>query len=345
MNFGILGSGSWGTALAKILTDNGNTIHWWNRSEAAIQHFKTRYHNPQYLQSARFDIQKLQLSSDPVSVIKHADVIVIAIPSAYAAAVLSPLDSDIFKGKKIVSAIKGILPDQNLLLNDYLKKQFDFSLEDYFTVLGPCHAEEIASEKLSYLTFTGYDQPTAELIASAFKTAYLNTITNTDIYGVQYAAVLKNIYAVGAGMAHGLDYGDNFLSVLIANSADEMAGFLRKAGILNAEVGYIDHGNSPAKETHHNYAASVYLGDLLVTCYSLFSRNRTFGNMIGKGYSVQAAQLEMSMVAEGYNASKCMYLINQQIGAGMPIAETIYQVLWQHIPASEGFKNIEGCLV
>ncbi len=346
MNFGILGSGSWGTALAKILTDGGQTIRWWNRSETAIQHFKTRFHNPQYLPSARFDISKLLLTSNAEEVIQQSDVIVIAVPSAFAAEVLSSLPAGIFTGKKIVSAIKGILPDQNLLLNDYLKQEFQVPLEDYFAVLGPCHAEEVAAEKLSYLTFTGIDEKVTAAIAAYFKTAYVRTILNKDIYGVQYAAVLKNIYAVGAGIAHGLDYGDNFLSVLIANSADEMAGFLRKAGIINAEVGYIEHRRkTKLPQTHHNYAASVYLGDLLVTCYSLYSRNRTFGNMIGKGYAVKAAQLEMSMVAEGYNASKCMYIINQKIESDMPIAETVYKILWQNLPAITGFNNIEESLV
>ncbi|MEO8769266.1 MAG: NAD(P)H-dependent glycerol-3-phosphate dehydrogenase [Ferruginibacter sp.] len=346
MKFGILGSGSWGTALAKILTDSGQKIYWWNRSEDAISHFKTRFHNPQYLTSARFDINKLQLTSDAGEVIKNSDCIVIAIPSAFALDVLSNLDKNIFEGKKIVSAIKGILPEQNLLLNDYLKDHFNVELENYFALLGPCHAEEIAAEKLSYLTFTGIDERTTHEIAGYFKTAYLNTVQNKDIYGVQYAAVLKNIYAVGAGIAHGLDYGDNFLSVLIANSADEMAGFLRKAGIINAEVGYIEHKKSSSEiQIHNNYAASVYLGDLLVTCYSLFSRNRTFGNMIGKGYSVKAAQLEMSMVAEGYNASKCMHIINQNIKAAMPIAEAIYKILWQNAEARSEFKQIEKTLI
>ena len=346
MTFGILGSGSWGTALAKILTDNGNKIYWWNRSEEAIQQFKTRHHNPQYLSSARFDIKKLFLTSHAEEVIKNSDIIVIAIPSAFTTEVLSALDKNIFQGKKIVSAIKGILPEQNVLLNDYLKDNFNVAIENYFTVLGPCHAEEIAAEKLSYLTFTGVDEKYTAIISGYFKTLYINTIQNRDIYGVQYAAVLKNIYAVGAGIAHGLDYGDNFLSVLIANSADEMAGFLRKAGIINAEVGYIEHKNPAGlQHAHNNYATSVYLGDLLVTCYSLFSRNRTFGNMIGKGYAVKAAQLEMSMIAEGYNASKCMHIINQSIGADMPVAETIYQILWQNIPASRGFKEIEINLV
>ena len=346
MTFGILGSGSWGTALAKILTDNGQTIRWWNRSETAITQFKIRSHNPHYLSTARFNISQLKLTTDAEEVIRSSETIVIAIPSAYAIDVFRNLPRNIFEGKKIVSAIKGILPEENLLLNDYLKQHFNVSLENYFAVLGPCHAEEVAQEKLSYLTFTGIDTPETTIIAGYFKTPYMNTIINKDIYGVQYAAVLKNIYAVGAGIAHGLDYGDNFLSVLIANSADEMAGFLRKAGYINAEVGYIDHQkNAPLHEEHNNYAASVYLGDLLVTCYSLHSRNRTFGNMIGKGYSVKAAQLEMSMVAEGYYASKCMFIINEGVKAEMPIASTIYDILWNRLDAADGFKKIEEGLV
>jgi len=354
MKFGILGSGSWGTALAKILTDNGHSIYWWNRNELSIKQIISRHHNPQYLSTAYFDTSKLKLTTSVEEVIINSDCIVVAVPSAYIIGILSQLDKNIFSGKKILSAIKGILPNNNLLLNDFLRDEFNVELQNYFAVLGPCHAEEVAAEKLSYLTFSGVDEIVTREIASHFKNDYLNTVENNDIYGVQYAAVLKNIYAVGAGLAHGLDYGDNFLSVLIANSADEMAGFLRKAGVQNIQVGSIEHlhattDNRPpiTADTMRttNYAASVYLGDLLVTCYSLYSRNRTFGNMIGKGYSVQSAQLEMRMVAEGYNASKCMYLINEKINAEMPIAETVYRILWQNIPAAEGFKYIESELV
>lgn len=345
MTFGILGSGSWGTAIAKILTDNGQTIEWWNRSQKAIDQIISRRHNPHYLSTAYFNPNQLKLTTNPVEVIRNSDVIIIAIPSAYAAQTLLTLDKNIFGGKKIISAIKGILPAQNLLLNDFLKNEFDFPLENYYAVLGPCHAEEVAAEKLSYLTFSGIDAEGTHEIATHFKTDYLNTVENDDIYGVQFASVLKNIYAVGAGMAHGLDYGDNFLSVLIANSADEMAGFLKKAGIKNIEVGHVNTLPPAHKHRSNNYAASAYLGDLLVTCYSLYSRNRTFGNMIGKGYSVQSAQLEMSMVAEGYNASKCMYHINQTIMAEMPIAETVYRILWEHLPPAEGFKKIEMALI
>ncbi|HQW84243.1 MAG TPA: NAD(P)-binding domain-containing protein [Ferruginibacter sp.] len=345
MNFGILGSGSWGTAIAKILTDNGNSIYWWNRSEEHIRYMLTRNHNPQYLSTAHFDISKLNLTINPAEVIANSDCIVIVIPSAYTDEALKGLDRNIFKGKKIISAIKGILPEHNILLNEYLKIEFDVPLNDYFAVLGPCHAEEVAAEKLSYLTFSGIDENTTHAIAKCFKTQYINTVENDDIYGVQYAAVLKNIYAVGSGIAHGLDYGDNFLSVFIANAADEMAGFLKKAGIKNIEVGHTTSTQVKIEHKKNNYAASVYLGDLLVTCYSLHSRNRAFGNMIGKGYTVKAAQLEMSMVAEGYNASKCMNIINQKIKADMPIADTVYKILWENLPATEGFSMIEQTLV
>jgi len=345
MTFGILGSGSWGTALAKMLTDNGHVIHWWNRSQKSIDQIILRRHNPHYLNTAYFNIDQLRLSTDPAEIINQSECIVIAVPSAYAVETLSALDKNIFAGKKIVSAIKGILPGYNLLLNDFLKNEFNFPIENYFAVLGPCHAEEVAAEKLSYLTFSGTDEAATHEIAMSFKTEYINTIENDDILGVQFAAVLKNIYAVGAGMAHGLDYGDNFLSVFIANSADEMAGFLKKVGIKNIEVGHAEalplvHDHRP-----NNYAASVYLGDLLVTCYSLYSRNRMFGNMIGKGYSVKSAQIEMSMVAEGYNACKCMYVVNKIIKAEMPIAETIYHILWENLSPQEGFKKIEEELI
>jgi glycerol-3-phosphate dehydrogenase (NAD(P)+) len=332
MQFGILGSGSWATALAKILTDNDNSIHWWIRNQATIAHIEKRHHNPHYLHSAYFSTNLLFLNNYIREVIDKSDVVVIAVPSAYIMDALSGLPKDSFKGKKVVSAIKGILPTCNQLLNDYLADNFEFDLKDYYTVLGPCHAEEVASEKLSYLTFSGTDEEMAKEISTNFQTHYLNTVVNNDVLGVQYAAVLKNIYALGAGIAHGLEYGDNFLSVYIANSADEMVGFLRKVVSGHAQIDQI------------NYAASVYLGDLLVTCYSLFSRNRTFGNMIGKGYSVKAAQLELNMVAEGYNAAKCIFTINQTVGAEMPIAETIYKILWDNLPPIEGFRSIEEIL-
>jgi len=341
-----MGSGSWATALAKILTDKGHAINWWIRSESSIAHLRARHHNPQYLPSVYFDTSLLSLSPDVREVVAASDCLVMAVPSAYTAGTLETLDKNALQGKKVLSAIKGILPEQNLLLNEYLGKTFDFPTGDYFTVMGPCHAEEVAAEKLSYLTFSGEDETCTREIASHFSTDYLNTVINGDVYGVQYAAILKNIYALGAGIAHGLEYGDNFLSVLIANCADEMAGFLRRVGKRNIELGVHAGQEDPVSHRESvNYTSSVYLGDLLVTCYSPYSRNRTFGNMIGKGYSVKSAQLELNMVAEGYNASKCIYLINKEIDAEMPIAEMIYRILWENVKAGTGFKQIEPYLV
>ncbi|HEU4473051.1 MAG TPA: NAD(P)H-dependent glycerol-3-phosphate dehydrogenase [Flavisolibacter sp.] len=344
LNIGVIGNGSWATALVKILTDNGHQVGWWIRNEGSIEQIRKRRHNPHYLSSAYLDVSRLALSNDIGEVVEKADLLVLAVPSAYICSALEKLDADRLKNKMILSAIKGLIPGPDVLLNDYLAKEFGLPLENYFAVLGPCHAEEVAAEKLSYLTFSGVDNKTTEEVAALFKTAYINTVTNTDILGVQYAAVLKNIYALGAGIAHGLEYGDNFLSVYIANSADEMASFLRKAGALHMVVG--EHFEDPI--THKkdiNYAASVYLGDLLVTCYSPYSRNRTFGAMIGKGYTVQSAQLEMNMVAEGYYASKCIYNINRKMGAEIPMAEMIYRILWERMKAAEGFGRIEEVLV
>ena len=345
MRFGVIGSGSWATALAKILTDNRNPIQWWIRNEAIIRHLNARHHNPQYLSSVYFDTGLLTLSGSVSDVIAASDCLVMAVPSAYIAATLETVDRKAFRDRKVISAIKGILPDHNLLLNEWLETEFDGSPDDYFTVMGPCHAEEVAAEKLSYLTFSGRDEAATREIAAYFTTEYLNTVINRDVYGVQFAAILKNIYALGAGIANGLEYGDNFLSVLIANCADEMAGFLRKVGIHNIEVGVHTPQEGLSNRKSANYAASVYLGDLLVTCYSPYSRNRTFGNMIGKGYSVRSAQLELSMVAEGYNASKCIYLKNKEIRAEMPIAEIIYRILWENVNAGVGMKQIEAYLV
>jgi len=342
---GVIGNGSWATALVKILTDNGHKVNWWIRNESSIDYLKHRRHNPNYLPSAYFNIALLNLQNNVQAVVDESDLLVMAVPSSYMLGVLDGMDKKSVKNKKVLSAIKGLVPGEDVLLNEHLEKQFELPLQNYFAVLGPCHAEEVAAEKLSYLTFSGTDEVTANDIAALFKTSYINTIVNNDILGVQYAAVLKNIYALGAGIAHGLDYGDNFLSVYIANSADEMAAFLRRVGAQHMVVGEHHQKHTLTNKKDINYAASVYLGDLLVTCYSLYSRNRTFGNMIGKGYTVQSAQLEMNMVAEGYYASRCIYNINKEIQADMPIAETIYKILWQRMQAEEGFSNIEEVLV
>ena len=336
MRFGIIGSGSWATALAKILTDNQHPIAWWIRNETTIQHIQQRRHNPHYLHTAYFSTALLHMSSSVAEVIQQAEVIIIAVPSAFVKQTLEVLPKNIFENKKIISAVKGILPDCNELVNDFLVNNFSIDLHNYFTILGPCHAEEVAAEKLSYLTFSGLDEAMCVTISSYFTNAYLNTIINHDVIGVQYAAVLKNIYALGAGIAHGLEYGDNFLSVYIANCANEMTIFLKKL---------VEAHEIPCNQEIINYTSSVYLGDLLVTCYSLYSRNRMFGTMIGKGYSVKAAQLELNMVAEGYNASKCIHHTNGQVKAAVPIIDAVYSILWQHTSPYEAFKKLEAVLV
>ncbi len=344
MQIGIIGSGTWGTALTKILTDAGHHVNWLVRGEDKAKYIGKRGHNPTYLTSVSFNTKSLSLFTGRDHFIESTSHIVVATPSAYISKILEGLRAKHLADKKIISAVKGILPQQNMLFNDFLKQKYGFSVENYFTIMGPCHAEEVAAERLSYLTFSGVSKSETEKIAESFKTAYINTIVNTDIYGVQYAAILKNIYAVASGIASGKGYGDNFQSVLIANAADEMAVFLRKVGIRNIKV-----GTHTAKKAHEkkspNYAASVYLGDLLVTCYSLFSRNRTFGTMIGKGHSVQSSQVEMKMVAEGYNASKSIFILNKEVQADMPIAQTVYEILWKNLPVAKGLKRIEETLV
>lgn len=331
-HIGIIGSGSWATAIAKIVTDNGHPITWWVRQQSNIDYFTKRHHNPHYLRNTYFDVSTIHFTTSVETLVGESDIIIIAVPSIHIAAALEGLDPASFKNKKIVSAVKGVLPKYNILLNQYLEKQFNVSIDQYFTLLGPSHAEEVAAEQLSYLTFSGTNLTSTETIAKYFATEYINTRINNDVIGVQYAGVAKNIYALGAGIAHGLEYGDNFLSVFIANAANEMQQLL-KAVVGNAK--------GPAV----NYDSSVYLGDLLVTCYSLHSRNRTFGNMIGKGYSVRAAELELNMVAEGYNASKCIVAINEKQKLDLPIITAIYKILWEGHDPAEAFKEIEKILV
>lgn len=327
---GIIGNGSWGTALAKILTDNGNNIHWWVRNEEAIAYLNERQHNPHYLTSVRFLADTIHPTKDLNAMLERCDTVVFAVPSAYAQGVIEQVDKSVWQKKNIISAIKGILPDTKLLLNDFLTTRFDYPLEKYVSITGPCHAEEVAYERLSYLTFSSIDDCLAETVANAFSNTYINTTFNHDIWGAQYAAVLKNIYAIGAGIARALDYGDNFLSVYITNCYREMFHFLQS---------HFEKVH-PSNE-HPDFHTSAYLGDLLVTCYSLHSRNRTFGAMIGKGYTVKAAMLEMNMVAEGYYAARGMQSISKNYAIPIPIATYIYKMLWEDLNPSDGFLKLE----
>lgn len=330
---GIVGNGSWGTAIAKILTDNGNEILWWVRNKDAVSHLQDRYHNPHYLTSVRFLPETIKPTNSLEEVLNECTTVIVCVPSAYLQSVIENVDDKLWKGKNIVSAVKGILPDSNLLLNDYLEQYDWFELEKYMAITGPCHAEEVADERISYLTFSGLNDELTDNMAKAFGNTYIYTTTNHDIWGVQFAAVLKNIYAIGAGMAHALDYGDNFLSVYITNCYREMYRFLK------AHFEQV-HPSDERPDFH----TSAYLGDLLVTCYSLHSRNRMLGTMLGKGYSVKNAIMEMNMVAEGYYAARGMQSIASENNIDIPIATAIYDVLWKHRSPAEMFLDLEKTL-
>lgn len=330
---GVIGNGSWATALAKLLTTNEQKICWWMRNQSAVNHLLDHGHNEQYLSAVAFDKKLISPTTDLNFIFENCSIILFCIPSAYLLDVLNKIPKDALKGKQIISAVKGILPEHYVLLQEYLNQQFDVSSENYFAITGPCHAEEVAQERLSYLTFSGMEEKSALEIASLFTTNFLKTTVNNDLFGSQYAAVLKNIYAVGAGIAHGLGYGDNFLSVYITNCYREMYKFLK----------YNFYHKSP-DSMKPDFHTAAYLGDLLVTCYSLHSRNRSFGNLLGKGYRVSDAKLEMNMVAEGYYAALGMTHVLRNIPVEMPILSKIYSILWEAKAAKSTFSEIEDLL-
>lgn len=330
---GIIGNGSWATALAKMLTDNQQQIYWWMRSEEAAAHLISRHHNPQYLTSVTFNPSLIKPTTNVQELIRHCDAVVVCVPSAYLRELLDTLPPDAFSGKKIISAVKGIMPGSYQLLNDYLAERFGMAQQDYVAITGPCHAEEVSQERLSYLTFSGLNDTLTQSSARAFATRYIRTGTNHDLWGAQYAAVLKNIYAIGAGMAHGLGYGDNFLSVYITNCYRELYYFSGEQ-FKKLHPGTI----------HPDFHTSAYLGDLLVTCYSLHSRNRAFGTWLGKGYSIKAAMAEMNMVAEGYYAVRGMQKITGDLEIDLPIMDEIRKVLWENKPLKQCFEAIENML-
>lgn len=330
---GIIGNGSWGTALAKILTDNGNSLHWWFRNPRNAEEFRRRNHNPHYLSSVKFPAEAIQATDCLMDVFQASQLIILAVPSAFAENLLAQTRPEDWRGKQVVSAIKGILPESSLMVNQYLLEEKGLDPEQYVALSGPCHAEEVAQERLSYLTFSGKNPVLTQEAASLFENDYIRSTINHDVYGVQLASVLKNVYAIGAGIAHGLDYGDNFLSVLISNAYKEMYGFL-------AHVYARQFPDQPLADFH----SSAYLGDLLVTCYSLHSRNRSFGNMLGKGYSVKNASLEKNMVAEGYYGSRGTRKIAASWAYPLPIAESIYEILWEGQAPETIFQSVESLL-
>lgn len=310
----IMGGGSWATALAKILMSNGTEkINWYMRRPSQIEDFKRLGHNSTYLSAVKFDLSRIHFYSNPNLAVKNSDVLLFATPSPYLKQHLKKVNQDLSE-KIIISAIKGIVPDENMLVSDYFNKVYSVPMENILAIGGPCHAEEVALERLSYLTIACTNKEHARYIAQKFTCTFVKTTISDDIYGVEYSSTLKNVYAIAAGICHGLKYGDNFQSVLIANSIQELGRFINNAHPLV-----------------RNANESVYLGDLLVTSYSKFSRNRTFGTMIGKGYSVRTAHLEMEMIAEGYYATKCIKEINECYHVNMPILDAVYNILYERI--------------
>jgi glycerol-3-phosphate dehydrogenase (NAD(P)+) len=292
------------------------------RNTDAIEHIKTQHHNPNYLSSVEFDVSKLKLTSDINEAIAYADYVIFAIPSAFLNAELEKLTATL-KDKVIFSAIKGIVPETSLIVGEHFNVKYGIPFENIGVITGPCHAEEVALERLSYLTIACGDAQKAKIVAKILASNYIKTKITDDIIGTEYAAMLKNIYAIAAGMAHGLGYGDNFQSVLMSNAIREMKKFIRKVHKMK-----------------RNINNSAYLGDLLVTGYSVFSRNRMFGNMIGKGYTVKSAMMEMSMVAEGYYATKSAYLLNQEYKAKTPVIDAVYEILYEGKDAKKVFKKL-----
>ncbi|MBB2147043.1 NAD(P)H-dependent glycerol-3-phosphate dehydrogenase [Pedobacter sp. LMG 31464] len=317
----MIGGGSWATAIIKMLSDNltEKEIFWWMRNEEAIAHIKAFKHNPNYLSSVEIKVPEGNISADIRSIIAAADYLILNVPAAFLKETLKDVSPADLKGKKIISAIKGIVPDENQIIGEFINQKYNVPLTDILVISGPCHAEEVALEKLSYLTIASVDVDLADRFAKLLNTRYIKTNVSDDIFGTEYAAVLKNIYAVASGICHGLGYGDNFQAVLISNAIKEIKDFVDAVHPIDRDI----------KE-------SAYLGDLLVTAYSQFSRNRTFGNMIGKGYTVKSAQLEMNMVAEGYYAANCMHYINQKYKVHMPISRAVYAILYEkHSPHIE----------
>jgi glycerol-3-phosphate dehydrogenase (NAD(P)+) len=323
----VVGGGSWATANIKMLTDNTaeKEIFWWMRNGEAVEHIRKFGHNPNYLSSVAIKVQAQNISTDLKSLIQGADYILLNVPAAFLKEALEGITPADLKGKKIVSAIKGIVPDENKIIGEFLNENYEVPFDHFLVISGPCHAEEVALEKLSYLTIASQDAELAAEFAGMLSTRYIKTIVSDDIYGTEYGAVLKNVYAIASGICHGVGYGDNFQAVLISNAIRELERFVDEVHPIDRDI----------KE-------SAYLGDLLVTAYSQFSRNRTFGNMIGKGYTVKSAQLEMNMIAEGYYAVNCLHQVNRQYKVDMPICEAVYAILYKKSsPAIEMQKLAE----
>lgn len=325
----VIGGGSWATANIKMLADNptAKEIFWWMRCGQSVQHIHKFRHNPNYLSSVEIDVPAQNISTDLKEILQRAEFILLNVPAAFLKDALKEIRPADFVGKKVISAIKGIVPDENQIIGEFMHQHYGVAFEKFIVISGPCHAEEVALEKLSYLTIASRDTELAATFAGMLSTRYIKTIISDDIYGTEYGAVLKNVYAIASGICHGIGYGDNFQAVLISNAIRELERFVAAVHPIDRDI----------KE-------SAYLGDLMVTAYSQFSRNRTFGNMIGKGYTVTSAQLEMNMVAEGYYAVNCLHQVNKHYNVFMPICNAVYDILYNREPPALKMKQLAGQL-
>lgn len=322
----VLGSGSWATALVKVFTDAKTHVHWYIRDPKEANTIRRFRKNPRYLSTAKLKTRRITIHSDINEIVQASEWIVLAIPSAFLGATLDQIQIPL-KNKFIVSGVKGMLPESKCIVGEHFHKHYDLSWEQFIAIAGPSHAEEVALERLSYLTLACTEKKNAEHLKNLMQTSYIHTKISKDVVGVEYAATLKNIYALAVGIAHGLNFGDNFQSVLISNSIREINRFLKK----------VSHSKRNINQT-------AYLGDLLVTAYSVFSRNRRFGNMIGRGYTVKGAKLEMSMVAEGYYATQSVFEQASKMEINMPILTTVYRILYQQKSPKKSFKKLTGQL-
>ncbi|WP_035726273.1 NAD(P)H-dependent glycerol-3-phosphate dehydrogenase [Eisenibacter elegans] len=320
----VVGGGSWATALVKILSEQAGAVHWWLRDTEALTHIQQQGRNPSYLSAVTIDTHKVLLFSDLKQAVSQAAAVIVAVPAAFVEAALAPLVAEDLAGKVLISAVKGVVPARHQLVTSYLQSALGVPFAQQAVIAGPCHAEEVALEKQSYLTIAAATPAIAEAVAQRLSCAYIKATPHHDWEGIEYAAVMKNIIALACGIAHGHGYGDNFQAVLVSNAMQEIAAFLQAI--------------SPTET--RNLSTSAYLGDLLVTAYSQFSRNRTFGNMIGRGYTVQSAQVELGMIAEGYYAVQSIQHLRQPLDVMMPITEMVYGVLYERRPVKEAMQHL-----
>lgn len=326
-NICVMGGGSWATALAKMLLQNCETIHWYMRRDDRIEQFISEGRNPAYLTDVPFDVNRIYFSSDINEMCRRCDTLLLAVPSPYFKAHIEKIEVDL-SDKSIVSAVKGIVPDDNVLITDYMVQHFGCKPERTLVISGPCHAEEVALDHACFLTIGCSNETNAQAFAKCLNSKKVKTITSTDVAGIQYASVLKNIYAIAAGVIHGIKMGDNLMAMLVSNAIREMERFLDAAA---SHVRCITD--------------SVYLGDLLVTAYSRFSRNHNFGAMIGRGYSVAAAKMEMEQVAEGYYGTQCIHDVNKNLHVSMPILEAMYDILYRRINPAKALTKMSQSFV